>query len=131
MRIENLWSFNKKNHEAGRQLDLEFVDMKKDKDGKTVYDFLEEAGIKEGDEDYKKILNSLVLKKGHFYVGDVYIKEYLYWKKVYSKEKNLNQATVAEQQVKNKIAEKLRNKKGKTFSEKEQKRRDYMRGQWD
>lgn len=127
--MENLFNLNKKKKDAGRQLDLNFVDLRKDKDGKTIYDFLEKAGIKEGDEDYKKILNNLSFRNGYFYVGDVYIKEYLYWKKVYSKDKK--QSVASNSNLDTKKSKKIKKENEKPISEKEQKRKDYMYGHWD
>jgi hypothetical protein len=123
MHIERLWSLNKKSPERARQLNINFTDLEKDKDGKTIYDFLEKAGIKEGDEDYRKILNSLTLKNGYFYIGDTLAHDYFYWRKVYAKKDESNDSKI------NVI--KKTNKSEKPLTEKEEKRRDYMRGHWD
>ncbi|HPS21346.1 MAG TPA: hypothetical protein PLO44_00895 [Candidatus Paceibacterota bacterium] len=122
--MENLFNFNKKKIDAGRQLNLNFTDLEKDKDGKTIYDFLEKAGIKEGDEDYKKILNNLSFRNGYFYVGDVYIKEYLYWKKVYSEDKK----KLSDSSDKFGVKKVPKKKINRHLSDKE---RDFLYGHWD
>jgi hypothetical protein len=128
MRLENIGSFFRKNPNQARQLNINFVDLEKDKNGKTIYDFLEKAGIKQGDEEYQKILNSLTFKNGYFYVNGTLANEYFYWKKVYSKDKkqNSDQKSSNFNVIKNK--EKLEEK---PLSEKEQRRRDVMYGQLD
>ena len=143
MHIEKLWSFNKNNKkdfEAGKQLNLDFVDMEKDKDGKTVYDFLEEAGIKEGDEDYKKILNYLSFKDGNFYVGNQLAKLYFHWRKVYSKDKEIAQTDVIKKQTEKKPTNEPKEKKvvqketEESLSKdkkREGRKKKFLYGQWD
>ena len=137
MNTEKLW-FNKNNLEKGKQLDIKFTDLEKDKDGKTIYDFLKEARIKESDDDYKKILNSITFKNEYFYVGNQLAKTYFHWRKVYGKNDKSNQSNNAIDTVSlnfkspgKVLKQKKENKPEEPLSKKEEKRRDFLYGQWD
>jgi hypothetical protein len=125
--MENLFHFNKKKPEIGRQLNINFADLEKDKDGKTIYDFLKNAGIKESDEDYQKILNSLAFKNGYFYINGTLANEYFYWRKVYNKDKKQTVLSKGANSDTNKIKQ-IKKSSEKNLSEKEQRRQDYLYG---